>query len=69
MPQRLFRDVLASLIAYAENGDVLLILVLCIREVTSSKILTSLNQVPNVKILRFTYSQNLSERAKNGGSM
>ena len=69
MPQRLFRDVLASLIAYAENGDVLLILVLRIREVTSSKILTSLNQVPNVKILRFTYSQNLSERAKNGGSM
>ena len=65
MPQRLFRDVLASLRA---DADILLILLLRIREVISPEILT-LSQVPNVKTLCFMFSQNLSKRTRNGGSM
>ena len=60
---------IASLRSDAENGDVLQILVLSMPEVISPDILTSSSQVPNVKTLRFMFSQNLSKRARNGGSM
>ena len=58
------RKSLASLRFNAEKGDVLLILVLRTHKVVSTEILTSSSQVPNVKALCFTFSQNLSKRAE-----
>ena len=62
-------QILASLRSDVENSDVLLILVLSMHEVIPTEILTSSSEVPNVKIFCFTFSQNLSKRPTNGGSM
>ena len=58
-----------SLRSDAENKDVLLILVLRMSERISPEILTSSSQVRNVETLGFTFSQNLSKRARNSKSM
>ena len=59
-----FMSLITGLRSDAENGDVFLIFVLRMREVIFPEILTSSNQVPNVKTLRFTFSQNLNKRVE-----
>ena len=60
---------IASLKSDAENGDVLLILVLHMHEVIFPEVLMSSSEVPKVKTFYFTFSQNLSKGSRDGGSM
>ena len=60
---------IVSLRSDAKNSDVLLILVLHMREVISPEFLMSSSEVPNVKTFCFAFSQNLSKRPREGGSM
>ena len=63
---------LASPRSDAENGDVLLILVLRMRKVISPETLTSSSQVPKVKTRENTLFHVLSKpqpKSRNGGSM
>ena len=57
-------SLIAGLRSDAKNGDVFLIFVLRTCEVISLEILASSNQVPNVKTLGFTFSQNLNKRVE-----